>query len=226
MSRQFDLALDDVIRQAPADEKLRAPIWPAKGRRRSYAPVRRKSAKRGRCEGIFWHPTRRADVRILIRAAERLELQERMKGKRNGPLGHVGIEVLKALAQLIDYKTGRLDPSYDQLAAITRRSRSAIAEGLARLRAAGMLDWLRRFDDDPERAGERGPQIKQVSNAYRFTMPAFISRLLGAFAHGAKLPEDDEDRRRDHRHMVERWEYEASPLFDAISRANRIFGVG
>lgn len=223
--RQLDLALDDAIRQAPqSDDALRAPIWTSKGRRRSCAPVRRKSGKRGRCEGVFWRPVRRSDLRIMVRAAERMELTARIAGKRNGPLGHIGLEVLKVLVDLVDYSTGQLDPSYAEIAARCRRSRSAVAEGLARLREAGFLDWLRRFDDDPAQAGERGPQIKQVSNAYRFVMPAFIARLLGFQGQGVPLPEDDEDRRRDQRKMVERWEYEASPLYAAIERANRAFG--
>lgn len=195
----LDLMLDAAIIQAPM---------------REGAPVRRRSYRKGR-EGVFWRPTRRADLRVMYRAAERLELTARLAGKHNGPLGHIGLEVLRELMKMIDYKTGQLDPCLDTIAMRLRRARSAVIAAIKRLRAAGFIDWLRRYEETGD-AGRRGPQVRQTSNAYRFVMPAFIGRLLGVFAHGQPLPEDEEDRRRDHRRMVERWEFEDTPLYGAL----------
>lgn len=213
--QKLDLLLDDAIAHEPA---VADPIGAIKGRRRrACAPVRRNSRRAG-SEGIFWRPVRRADVRLLIRYAERLEYTGRAKGQRNGPLGQIGIDLLKELGNLVRYSTGRLDPSYDYLAAKLKRSRSAVAEGLARLRAAGLLDWLRRFEPDPDKAGQRGPQIKQVSNAYRFMMPVGIGRMIGLFSKPAPLPSDEVDRQDDRRKMVERWEWEEGELYQLMLR--------
>jgi hypothetical protein len=159
----------------------------------------------------------RADVRILVRAAERLELTARVAGNRNGPLGHIGLEIMRELARMIDHSTGQLDPSYDCLARNLRRSRSAIIEGVKRLRDAGLLDWVRRFEPS-ERRGERGPQVRQVSNAYRLCVPEWIKSLLGPLGVGAPPPDDDEFRRNEWRDNKRRWEFEDSPLFAALDR--------
>lgn len=216
--RQLDFALEIAARQEPlahAGDHIRR------------APVRRFSRRKG-SEGVFWRPVRRADLRILLRAAEKQEQIARMTPGKRGAIGLTGLVVFREMVKLVDYRSGQLDPSYDTLAARTGFARSTIAKALKALRAAGFLDWIRRFDRDPSRAGERGPQVRQVSNAYRFAMPAFIGRLLGVFAHGAPLPEDDEDRRRDHRRDVERMEFEAqyenSPFHDALAKLHATFG--
>lgn len=223
--RQRELAITlDAALHVDHDEKLRAPIWQAKGRRRSFAPVRRRSGLKGRCEGVFWHPVRKADVRLILRAADRMELTGRLSGKRKGPIGHVGIEVLRELARLVNYSTGQLDPCYATIAARIRRSHSAVADALKALKHAGLLDWMRRYEDDPSQAGRRGPQIKQVSNAYRFMMPAGIARIVGHWAMPSPLPPDEEDRKRDHRLQRERWEFEESPIFTALEKLRAKLG--
>src|SRR5579872_7192774 len=99
-------------------------------------------------------------------AAERFERSQRKPGKRNGPLGPVGLEVLRDLLRLIDYRTGRLEPAIATLMRRLKRSRDAICTALANLRAHGFLDWLRRWEPTDAK-GEAGPQVKQTTNAYR-----------------------------------------------------------
>ncbi len=127
-------------------------------------------------------------------AAERLERVGREPGKRNGPLGPVGLEVLRELLRLVDYRTGRLDPAITTLMDRLRRSKDAIVRALANLRAAGFLDWIRRYEPT---GNAEGPQVKQISNAYRLSLPPAAVRLLGAWAKPAPIPDDEAQRRAD-----------------------------
>ncbi len=151
--------------------------------------VRRNSHRRGRCEGNFWQRTDRREVRRIVLAARRYDLMERQVGRRNGPLGHVALEVLEILANLVDFRTGRLEPSYEYLATKLRRSRAAIARGLAALGDHGFLAKMRRYEETGQE-GQRGPQVRQVSNAYRLSLPARAMRLLGRLMQPARLPDD------------------------------------
>jgi len=144
---------------------------------RERTPVRRQSRARGRCEGVFWRRTNRQDVRTIVLAARRYELAGRQPGARNGPLGGVAIELLELFANLVDFRTGRLEPSIDTLMLKLRRSRDAIVRALKNLRAHGFLDWLRRYQ--PTGNEGRGPQVQQTSNAYRMSLPDRARQLLG-----------------------------------------------
>ena len=144
---------------------------------RDRQPVRRHSYAAGRCEGAFWTRTDRQEVTRIVLAARRYDLAGRQAGRRNGPLGHIAIEVLELLGNLISYRTGRLEPALVTLMRKLRRSRDAVVRALAALRAHGFLDWLRRYEPT-EREG-RGPQVRQVSNAYRLSLPARAAQLLG-----------------------------------------------
>lgn len=163
--------------------------------RRTGAPIRRHSRTAGRCEIGFWRPFDPRDVPRFMLAAERLERAGRAPGKRSGPLGPVGLEVLRELMRLIDYRTGRLEPSITRLMERLRRSRDAIVRALANLRAAGFLDWLRRWEPTGR---DDGPQVRQASNAYRLHLPEAARRLIGRLAEAAPPPADDEQRRADH----------------------------
>lgn len=152
-------------------------------------PVRRHSRLAGRCEGTFWQRTNRQEVRRVLLAARRYELAGRAPGRRNGPLGHVGLEALELLTNLVSFRTGQLDPSLDTLTRLLRRSRAAVVRALRALRAHGFLDWLRRYEPTGQTEG-RGPRVRQVSNAYRLSLPARAARLLGRHLADPPLPED------------------------------------
>ena len=151
-------------------------------------PVRRGSHMSGRCEAVFWRPTSRQEVRRICLAARRYELVGRGAGQRNGPLGHVALEVLDYLGHLVSFRTGRLEPSLAWLMQKLRRSRDAIVRALDALRRHGFLDWLRRFE--PTGCEGRGPQVRQVSNAYRLALPPRAARLLGIHGQDVPLPDD------------------------------------
>ncbi|TNC45263.1 helix-turn-helix domain-containing protein [Rubellimicrobium rubrum] len=163
---------------------------------RARHPVRRGSRLVGTCEGAWWRRTDRAEVRRVLLAARRYDLAGRRPGRRNGPLGHVALEVLDLLANLVDRRTGRLDPSLAWLMGRLKRSKDAVVRALANLRTAGFLDWLRRYE--PTGCEGRGPQVRQTSSAYRLSMPPRAARLLiGEPPLPDDVAQDLEDRRQD-----------------------------
>jgi len=48
------------------------------------------------------------------------------------------------LFDCLNYASGRLDPSYETLGRLANISVRSVARGLAKLKAAGVLNWLRR----------------------------------------------------------------------------------
>lgn len=177
--------------------------------RRDRVPVRGGSHRMGRCEGTFWRRTDRREVRRIVLAARRYDLAARQAGRRNGPLGHVAIEVLDLLANLVDFRTGRLEPSLAYLMAKLRRSKDAVVRALAALRAHGFLDRLRRYEATGNEG--RGPQVRQVSNAYRLSLPVRALRCLGSLMQAPPIP-DDIAQARDERTAVLEAHKAALPL--------------
>lgn len=151
--------------------------------------VRRSSRMAGRCEATFWRPVKRQQARQIVLAARRYELTTKQKGKRNGALGHVALEILDYLTNLVDYRTGRLEPSLDYLMEKLCRSRDAIVRALKALRTHGFIDWLRRFVPTGNE-GHGQPKYHQTSNAYRLSMPKRALRYLGRYGKPAPLPVD------------------------------------
>ncbi|GAA4167481.1 helix-turn-helix domain-containing protein [Shinella granuli] len=154
---------------------------------RCPTPVRRHSHFKGRSEGRIWRPTNRQETQKILIAAKRYELAERQKGARSGPLGSVAIEVLELFVNLVDFRTGRLEPSLDTIMGKVRRSRDAVVRALKALRAHGFLDWLRRYEPT---GNESGPQVQQASNAYRLSLPEKALRFLGRFGKAPPPPDD------------------------------------
>lgn len=169
--------------------------------RRTFQPVRRESRAAGR-EGTFWRPVARKDVERIILAAERFELSGKLAGRKNGPLGGVALEILRLFRNVVDFRTGRLDPSIDYLMAKLRRSRGAIVAALKALRTHGFLDWLRRYVPTGER-GVRGPQVQQTSNAYRLSLPQRAKAMLGRYFQPAPVPDDHRQRQTEQAAQIE-----------------------
>jgi hypothetical protein len=129
-------------------------------------------------------------VRRVVLAAKRYELAGRQGGRRRGPLGHVGLEVLELLANLVSYRSGRLEPSYAYLMRTLRRSKDAVHRALAALREHGFLNWLRRHEKVEVLEDAPGPRVRQVSNAYRLSLPARAAQMLGHWLSAPPLPDD------------------------------------
>jgi hypothetical protein len=124
--------------------------------RRTHQPVRRRSRLAGKDDRLFWRPTSSREVWQIVKAAERYDEAARGVGERNGPLGHVALEILRLFARTVHYRTGRLDPSYAYICRQINRSKDAVHRALQALKAHGFLDWLRRYE--PTEGEGRGPQ--------------------------------------------------------------------
>lgn len=174
---------------------------------RECTPVRRHSSAAGRCEGPFWRRTSRQDVQKILLAVKRYELAGRQPGSRSGPLGAVAIELVELFANMVDFRTGRLEPSIETLMRHLKRSRDAIVRALKSLRAHRFLDWLRRYV--PTGNEGAGPQVQQTSNAYRLSLPARALRLLGRLGMAPPPPDD-------HSHAQEQYAAEITAHQDSL----------
>lgn len=170
-------------------------------RQRICRPVRKGSLAAGR-EGGFWRPVTRREMDRIILAAERFELSRKAAGRKNGPLGGVALEILRLFRHVVDFRTGRLDPSIDFLMARLRRSRAAIVAALKALRAHGYLEWLRRYVPVGQ-PGVRGPQVQQTSNAYRLSLPGGAAAMTGWYFQPAPVPDDHAHRQEQQAAAIE-----------------------
>lgn len=188
---------------AIAANLLDKPNAPNRGRRTGQ-PVRRNSYAAGEREARVWRPiadgkcrNARRWIGAVMRAARRFERESMEPGKRNGALGHIGLEVLEELFRLVDYRTGRLDPAVSTIAANIKRSYKAVHAALKRLAAAGFLEWIRRTERT-DNEGEYGPQVRQISNAYGFRLPERVAKMVRQILGNAPPPEDALWRKEDH----------------------------
>lgn len=94
---------------------------------------------------VRYQPMSKKKAVRLYHEARRFERQTRQPGRQDGALGRNGLAVLHAmLFDCLNYASGRLDPSYEGLARLACISYRSVARGLQRLRAAGVLNWVRR----------------------------------------------------------------------------------
>lgn len=164
--------------------------------------VWRNSYTENTIERHIWRPladgTRRGAKRhigAVLKSARLFERRSRRErqlvhpGTRNGALGQIGLDVLEALYEWVDFKTGRLDPAIATIAAKVGHSYAAVHAALRRLRAAGFLHWVRR-SRPTENAGEAGPQVEQISNAYCLLVPDKIARVVEIIIGKSPIPDD------------------------------------
>ncbi|WP_294219318.1 hypothetical protein, partial [uncultured Sphingomonas sp.] len=122
----------------------------------------------------------------LLQTAEEFDVVHKRKGSR-GPLQANGIRVLKAiLRRALDFKTGRSEPELLTIVEWTGLSKPAVVAALARLREHGFLDWIRRSVRIGKK-GLAGPQRKQTSNAYFFSLGRMRDRHKGVWQRFRQL---------------------------------------
>jgi hypothetical protein len=132
----------------------------------------------------------------LLFLAEGLERRTKEKGRKNGALGSIGLEVLRALLfRFADRRTGLCFPSYLTLQALTGRCRGAIAAAIRRLEHAGIIKVTRRLKriciDRASPITGLPEQIMvtvQDSNLYASSGPAALVGRLDGFAEGYAAP--------------------------------------
>jgi hypothetical protein len=106
---------------------------------------------------------KRAAVRLWHRARD-FDRSTHEPGQHGGAVGHTGLAVLHALIfDFLNHRTGRLDPSYAAIAAKAGVCVRTVATALQRLKALGILNWVRRC---AERWADGRFVLEQETNAY------------------------------------------------------------
>ena len=109
----------------------------------------------GVCAFPVWKGSVRAEVRFtplpkkvaarLWHRAREWDRATRAPGRHGGKVGRIGLLVLHSLIfDFLNHKTGQLDPSYEGIAKKAGVSRASVGRALARLKALGILNWVRR----------------------------------------------------------------------------------
>ena len=94
---------------------------------------------------VKFRPLTKREATRLYHQARRFERQTRTPRRQDGALGRNGLAVLHALIfRFLDFGAGRLDPGYRAIAREACISMRSVARGLQKLKAAGVLGWLRR----------------------------------------------------------------------------------
>ncbi|NJS14196.1 MAG: RNA replicase [Sphingopyxis sp.] len=178
--------------------------------------VRRGSLHRDALKGFFqsFDPKQKGPI---LKAAERYDNITKPAGKRNGALGYTGIKVLKVLLDLIDYRTGRLEPSYLSLCERARLSVNAISEALKRLVLHGFIELRRRYE--PTGNVGSGPTVRQITNAYRIMLPELAAKTL-RLPPVAPVSDDELSRRKEQRDERERMICQLPEWEQPVARAN------
>ncbi len=128
---------------------------------RAIWPVWSNSAKKP----VKFTPMAKRQAVRLYHGARRFERQTRSYGRQDGALGRNGLAVLHSLLfDFLNFATGRLDPSIAAIAKAAAISVSSAKRGLVRLKAAGVVSWLRRCTEVIAADGRF--QLRQETNAY------------------------------------------------------------
>jgi hypothetical protein len=123
------------------------PVWSDSTTKEiKFQPMPKKVATR------LWHRARDFDRRTHD------------KGKHGGAVGHTALQVLHTLIfDFLNFASGRLDPSYAAIARKANVCERAVATALQRLRAVGILNWVRRCAESWK---EGRFTLEQETNAY------------------------------------------------------------
>ncbi len=138
-----------------------APALPGLTASRAIWPVWSNSARKP----VRFTPMANRQAVQLYHEARRFERQTRAYGRQDGALGRNGLAVLHALLfDFLNFRSGRLDPSIAAIANAAAISISSAKRGLVRLKAAGVVSWLRRCAEAIAADGRF--QLRQETNAY------------------------------------------------------------
>jgi hypothetical protein len=116
---------------------------------------------------------KKAAVKLWHRARD-FDRGTHQPGHHGGAVGHTGLAVLHALIfDFMNHRTGRLDPSYAAIAAKAGVCVRTVASALQRLKALGILNWVRR-------CAERWSDGRFVHQRLRRAAGQPVARLQGA----------------------------------------------
>ncbi len=123
-----------------------------------FAPLSKKEAVK------IFHDARRFERKTATRRVDAYG-----KVTLQGKVSRMGLLVLHALLfDFLNYKSGRLDPSWQAIASAACVSRASVHRALVKLKAAGILNWVRRCTGTMD---EKRFVLEQDSNAYGVNPP-------------------------------------------------------
>lgn len=145
-----------------------SPVWSGSVRSEvQFTPLSRRQASK------IFHDARRFERQT---ATPRIDAFGRRHTQ--GKVTRMGLLVLHALVfDFLNYGSGRLDPSYQAIAVSACISARSAARGLAALKRAGVLTWLRRCTGNME---DGRYQLVQDTNAYAVQPQGFWQGFQGA----------------------------------------------
>jgi hypothetical protein len=118
---------------------------------------------------IQWPKVVKQAVIDWYHKARQWNAAKEIAGRYGGTLGSSCMRVLECMTfDFQNWQTGRLDPSYEGIAAKTGLTRSTVAKALARLRQLGIIHWVRRSAHH-WRNGKF--VLRQITNAYVLLPP-------------------------------------------------------
>ena len=133
------------------------------GTARATWPVWRDSTRKE----VKFQPLPKKKAVKLYHEARRFERQTRAaapKGHQDGALGRNGLAVLHALIfDFLNFATGELFPSIASIAHAANISARSVSRGLVKLKACGVVNWLRRCAEDWQ---DGRFVLRQETNAY------------------------------------------------------------
>jgi hypothetical protein len=147
LSQTVGSLFPDLIPSSPQSTYAAWPVWrDSTTKEVKFQPLPKKQAVR------LWHDARR------------FERQSRQPGRQDGAVTRNGLAVLHALLfDFLNYASGALYPSYATIAERACICERSVARGLTALKAAGVINWLRRCVESWHNGGFI---LRQESNAY------------------------------------------------------------
>ena len=141
----FEITAD--LRAITGKTYARYPVWAGSaGGEVRFFPMARKEAYAAYRKLREWNRTRK-------------------DGRYGGSIGAACLRVFECLVfDFMNFKTGRLDPSYDAIARKTGYGRSTVAAALRRLKELGAINWVRRCMRSADARGAF--RLEQDTNAY------------------------------------------------------------
>jgi hypothetical protein len=116
------------------------------------------------CEPVRFQPLPRRQAVEIYHDVRRLERRTRHPNHQDGAIGRNGLAVLHALLfDFINHATGRLEPTRAAIARAANVSIRSVDRGLAKLKASGVITWIRQCAVQIENGICR---LKQKANAY------------------------------------------------------------
>jgi hypothetical protein len=139
-----------------------APALAGQGNLKSYAawPVWSGSTTKP----LKFQPIPKREAVKLWHRARDFDRRTHQPGQHGGSIGHSALQVLHALIfDFLNYASGRLDPSYAAIARKANVCERTVAAALQKLKALGILNWVRRC---AESWREGRFVLEQETNAY------------------------------------------------------------